>query len=219
MPHTTEPKDGEYYSEDYFLSGTESGKSSYSSYRWLPDTSLPQALYAKRHLGIQDHHTILDFGCARGFFVKALRMQGMQAYGYDHAEWPIQNCDEAVKNFVSNDLNLAPLYYDHIWAKDVFEHLSVNQLMDLFPKMCDAARKSILVIVPLTSYHGGAYKRQEDEADPSHVIRFTLDDWIKFLGGMAKDFTTYGSYHLRGLKPASSQVPFSCGFIKLQRIS
>lgn len=218
MPHTTEPKDGEYYSEDYFMRGPETGKSNYFRYEWKADETLKLALYAKRHLGIQDHHTVLDYGCAKGFFVKALRMQGTQAYGYDHAEWPIQNCDEAVKPYVSNTLTLNPMSYDHIWMKDVAEHLSVNQLMDLIPKMCDAARKSILIIVPLTSYHGGAYKRQEDESDPSHVIRFTLDDWLKFLGGVAKDFAVYGSYHLHGLKPASSQVPHSCGFFKLSRI-
>lgn len=215
------PKDskgGDYYDESYFISGVESGKSSYSSYTWLPDTSLPQADFARRHLNIHDGESLLDFGCARGYFVKALRMRGVDARGYDHAEWPVQNCDEYVKRYISNTLDTTPLSVDHVWAKDVFEHLTVCQIQEVFPLLCGAARKSVLVIVPLTSYFGGEYKRAEDEADPSHVIRFTLDDWIRLLGGLAPEFTTYGSYHLQGLKPASSQVPFSCGFILLRRL-
>ncbi len=217
MNDPKEPKSGEWYDGDYFLRGPETGKSNYHDYHFLPDETLKLALYAKRHMGIAEHHTVLDFGCATGNFVKALRMQGTQAFGYDHAEWPIANCEEAVRGFVSNHLTLAPLSYDHIWMKDVAEHMGICQLQDLIPKMCAAARRSILIIVPLTAYFGGEYKRPEDEADPSHIIRFTLDDWVKFVAGLAQDFTTYGSYHLHGLKPASSQVPFSCGFLRLCR--
>jgi SAM-dependent methyltransferase len=217
MRSPKDAKDGSYYDADYFLSGKETGKSSYTSYQWLPDTSLPQADYAKRHLGIKQGESLLDFGCAVGFFVKAMRMRGVDAKGYDHSEWAIQNCDEAVKGHVSNILNHTPMSVDYVWSKDVFEHLSLSQIQDIFPLLCGAARKSVLIIVPLTSYFGGEYRRPEDEADPSHVIRLTLDDWIKLLAGLAPDFTTYGSYHLKGLKPASSQVPFSCGFIKLCR--
>lgn len=194
------------------------------NYAYIPIKSISKHAYngMVHNMDVEEDHsyshiTTTVHNCARGFFVKALRMQGMQAYGYDHAEWPIQNCDEAVKPYVSNTLTLAPMSYDHIWMKDVAEHMSVNQLMDLIPKMCEASRKSILIIVPLTSYFGGKYLREEDESDPSHVIRFTLDDWLKFFSGLAKDFAVYGSYHLHGLKPASSQVPHSCGFFRLVR--
>lgn len=218
MPHTTEPKDGSFYDSDYFLHGKESGKSNYQDYGWLADQTIALASFARRHMGIKDQDTVLDYGCSRGYFVKALRMLGVNAKGYDHAEWPIQNCDEYVKGHVSNDLTLLPLSVDHIWSKDVMEHLSIQQVEDILPQLCAATRKSILIIVPLTSYFGGKYLREEDESDPSHVIRFTLDDWLKFFSGLAKDFAVYGSYHLHGLKPASSQVPHSCGFFKLSRI-
>lgn len=211
------PKPAAFYDEDYFLRGVESGKSNYTDYRFLPDLVLPLALFAKRHMGITGGDTVLDYGCARGYFVKALRMEGIDAKGYDHAAWPIDNCDPYVQGHVSNALHLPPLGYDHIWSKDVMEHLSEEQLKQIIPRLCQAARKSILLIVPLTSYHLGEYIRPEDEADPSHVIRFTLDNWIKFLTPLAKDFSVSGSYHLHGLKPASAQAPYSCGFFILKR--
>src|SRR5436305_1382867 len=84
------------YDEDYFLRGKESGKSLYSDYRWLPELTIPMVCAMIRHLGIGPDDTVLDFGCARGYVVKAFQELGYIAYGYDTSEWAVQNADPAV---------------------------------------------------------------------------------------------------------------------------
>ena len=205
------------FDEDYYMRGVETGKSNYQNYRWLPELTIPMVESLKRHLHIQDGDYVLDFGCGPGMLVKAMRMCGVHAVGYDISKWAIENCDESVKHEVSNDLALGQRIYDFIIAKDVMEHIPVSQLKNLIPGLCDSTRKSILIIVPLTSYRNGDYIRKEDEADITHVIRYTLDDWLRLLTPLAPDFTVSGSYHINGLKPASIQVPCSCGFFTLQR--
>ena len=38
-------------------------------------------------MGMQPYDSVLDFGCARGYLVKALRKLAIMAYGYDISEW------------------------------------------------------------------------------------------------------------------------------------
>ena len=75
--------DPSFYDSAYYLAGLASGKSNYVDYSWKPDLTLPMADWLKRILRIKDGDTLLDFGCARGYLVKALRTQGIQAHGYD----------------------------------------------------------------------------------------------------------------------------------------
>jgi hypothetical protein len=177
--------------------------------------------HLKRVLRIKDGDTVLDFGAARGYLVKALRMRGVNAFGCDSSEWAIENCDEAVKGYVSRELPADRV--DHIIAKDVFEHIHPAEL---FPLMCDLIvlmRKSLLMIVPLTAAVDEPYLRPEDNADPSHVIRWPLHVWLQqidrlVMGGPCDGIIVTGSWHYPGLKPASSEVPKSCGFIQFTRV-
>lgn len=207
----------ETFGEDYFMRGQELGLSNYTAYSWLPELTLAMADHLKKHLHIQDGDSVYDFGCSRGYLIKALNMLGVKATGYDISRWAIENCDEGVKGLVSNTLSAGALSRDFVISKDCMEHIPLSQLNQIIPKLCDSCRKSLLFIVPLTAYSGGAYVRKEDEMDSTHLIRYTLPDWLLLLAKLAPDFTVSGSYHIEGLKPASSQVPQSCGFFTLQR--
>ena len=70
---------GEVYDADYFLRGKQTGRSLYENYRWLPDLTIPMVAAMIRHLGIKPDDKILDFGCARGYVVKAFREMGYRA--------------------------------------------------------------------------------------------------------------------------------------------
>ena len=209
----------EYYDEDYYLRGKQTGKSSYEAYSWKPDLTLPMADCLKRALRIKDGDSLLDFGCARGYLVKALRMRGVEAYGCDSSQWAIENCDEGVKQWVS--LNIPDMQFDHIIAKDVFEHVHPVELVSILMTLLGRMRKSLLAIVPLTAHNNDPYLRPEDNADPSHVIRWPLHQWLHFIHQhltLPADVIVTGSWHYPGLKPASSEVPKSCGFIQFTRV-
>lgn len=212
--------DSSYYDADYYLDGLNSGKSNYENYSWLPDLTLPMADHLKRAMRIADGDTVLDVGCARGYLVKALRMRGVNAFGYDTSEWAIANCDEGVKGYVGN--TLPGDRHDHVVMKDVAEHIHPDDLIHLLNTLLANTRKSMLLIVPLTSQINGLYLRPEDNADSSHVIRWPLEQWMRFInktviGGTCNEFVVAGSWHYPGLKPASSQTPESCGFIHITR--
>ena len=212
--------DSSYYDADYYLDGLNSGKSNYENYSWLPDLTLPMADHLKRAMRIADGDTVLDVGCARGYLVKALRMRGVNAFGYDTSEWAIANCDEGVKGYVSN--TLPEDYHDHVVMKDVAEHIHPDELHHLLNTLLVNTRRSMLLIVPLSAQINGLYLRPEDNADSSHIIRWPLEQWMRFInkmviGGLSDHFVVTGSWHYPGLKPASAQTPESCGFIHITR--
>lgn len=210
----------DFYDSDYFLNGQQSGKSNYSNYEWKPDLTLPMADWLKRCLHIKDGDTLLDVGCARGFLVKALRMRGVLASGYDHSKWAIDNADPEIRPYVSTCLNAPKLGWDFVIAKDCLEHVPLNEVKPLLEKMIAATRKCMLVIVPLTHFDGGSYLRDEDNADPSHVIAWPLEMWMDLVYSLCPSGSGFisGSWHYPGLKPASSQVHKSCGFIQFTRV-
>lgn len=207
------------YTKDYYLNGPESGLSNYQDYHWMPDKTLPMALQLKWLLGIKDTDWVLDYGCARGYLVKALRMQGIQAYGYDLSEWAVSNCDEGVKNYVSTVLNTSPMVWDHVIAKDVFEHIPADQLTEIVASLLRATKKQLYIIVPLAVTRGGTYNCPVDEQDSTHVIRWTLPCWIEYLQGFDKNFVVSGGYEAPVIKPNCFKYPKSYGFLTVRRVN
>src|SRR3954469_1999410 len=87
---------GDQFDSDYFLHGKQTGKSLYEDYRWMPELTIPMVERMIAHLGIVKGDTILDFGCARGYAVRAFQQLGYDAWGIDCSGWAIENCDKAV---------------------------------------------------------------------------------------------------------------------------
>lgn len=217
MPLSELRTDESFFDESYFMQGVQSGKSNYEDYKWLPDLTLPMVIYMKRFLGIRDGDKVLDYGCSRGFLCKAMRMMSLDAYGFDISSWAIQNCDDSVRSYVSTELRTDPMSYDFVIAKDVMEHLTREQLMEVLPKLWTACRKAMLVIVPLTGQDGGPYLCPKDEKDSSHKIRWTLTSWLKFLESIDRRSVVQGSFYVPELKNANVAYDGSCGFFVLKR--
>ncbi len=216
--HQSDPR-GELFDEAYYMDGISSGKSNYVNYTWKPALTLPFARALKKHWNAATGpaaDTVLDYGCARGYTVKALREIGLLAYGFDISEWAIKNADEMAKPFVTH----GPIHYtqfDYVLSKDVMEHVPLENLADTIDRLVGLARKRLLVIVPLCKVAGGDYVRQEDNQDATHVIRWTLEDWLWafFSAAADADASVTGSYHVPGLKPTSMNPMKSCGFIEV----
>lgn len=203
------------FNEDYYLRGKELGISGYENYRWLPDLTLPMADRIAKHLGVQPTDSILDFGCARGYLVRALCERGYDAWGVDTSEWAVANCDPSVQARVA--LSLAR-QFDWIIAKDVLEHiphvdLTVNDLMW-------RAKKGIFVVVPLSGYYTGPYVIPDYEGDVTHVQRHPLVDWFgKF---MRHGWSVEAAYRVPGIKDnwyAKPEWRLGNGFLTARRVA
>lgn len=204
------------FDADYYLRGPETGKSNYTDYRWLEGRTILMALSIAKYLGMDEGSTVLDFGCARGYTVRAFREIGMDAYGMDTSKWAIENCDPEVKGYVSTDLN--SLVYDYVISKDCFEHIPYQELVRIVRFLLSKTSQCLFAVVPLAWTDGGEYAGPRDEKDPSHCIRWELITWIEFLRDMDNKFTVNGSLYIPGVKDAATQWPRSCGFITARRI-
>lgn len=203
------------FDESYFMRGKETGVSNYENYSWKPDLTIPACRKIMHYLGGQPYDSVLDIGCSRGYYVKALQLLCYRSFGYDISQWAIENCDPDVKDFVSNEFPKRA--FDWAIMKDVAEHIPPRDLFALVSILNDRITKGVMIIVPLTLERNGRYIREEDEADQTHVNHWRLQDWMFFLEEAAPDFNVNASFNIHGIKPAAAEVPHSCGFFTLIR--
>lgn len=212
-----------HFDEDYYLRGPQTGKSNYEDYSWKPDLTIAYAISLCLNLRITSSDSVLDFGCARGYLVKALRILGIMADGCDISEWAIQNADNSVRSFLYNG-HKAIGNYDWVHAKDVLEHIPEIELTNTVKEILDMSIQGAFFIVPLTDVRDQSYIYPADNKDPSHQIRWTMSDWMRFLTIIADSqsteshrFVVEGSYHIDGLKKASVTHRFSTGFFTITK--
>lgn len=190
---------GVQYDEAYYERGVETGKSCYSNYRWLPELTVPMAMTLIDVVGIRPTHTVLDFGCAKGYCVKALRTLRREAYGIDVSPYAIEHADADVSSYCTmvDDLDgwSVTHRYDHVIAKDVLEHVAYDEIdatLQAFARMTDSA----LVVVPLGE--NGRYVIPAYEADVTHQIREDAAWWRERL---SRCFASVKwTHHVPGLK-------------------
>jgi predicted TPR repeat methyltransferase len=158
------------YDKDYFENGPQTGKSLYTNYRWLPEVTIPIAHHLATYLGLKPQDKILDFGCSKGYTVKALRLLGLDAYGVDISDYAMSQIDEHTRPYCKliSDLEY-PFGFDigTLITKDVLEHLSKEQLVSFlnnYGKHVD----TMLHIMPLGD--SGVYRLSEAHLDPTHVV-------------------------------------------------
>lgn len=203
------------FTEDYFMRGKETGVSNYQNYVWLGATTIKCAQVIAAYMDMRRGDTVLDYGCSRGYYVRAFREIGYRAFGYDISKWAIENCDPEVKGMVWNEPPESAV--DWIIMKDVAEHIPLNQISGVMAKVAQLAHRGVLIIVPLTYVRDQPYIREEDNLDKTHVVRWTLLDWMSFLDKFFPGFIISVSYHIPDIKPASKEVPHSTGYFKITR--
>lgn len=208
--------DGSRFDADYFLRGRETGKSLYEDYRWLPDLTIPMCKRIVEYCGIAKGDTILDFGCARGYVVRALRELGYSAYGYDVSEWAVGNADKKAKPYLTtNRQNTFREPYHWIIAKDVLEHIEyVSQTVD---SLLALSLKGMFAVVPLSMFDGSCpYVIEEYEKDVTHCQRWSLAGWGKMF--MRPDWRVELAYRVPGIKDNYASYTYGNGFITARRI-
>jgi SAM-dependent methyltransferase len=206
------------YDADYYLHGKEKGVSLYENYRWLPELTLPMCKAIAEHCGFSTEDDILDFGCARGYVVKALRQLGYEAFGIDISQWAIDNCDPDVTGRVRWWSRSSHADYDckfnWIIAKDVLEHVpDVTATINQFLKN---AKIGIFVVVPLSFADDHAYVVSEYEKDVTHIHRFMLETWVSMF--IRPGWSVEARYRLPGVKDNYASWERGNGFITCRRL-
>jgi cyclopropane fatty-acyl-phospholipid synthase-like methyltransferase len=170
----------EEYDKDYFENGLETGKSCYKNYRWLPELTIPFAYKLIKFAGMEEGEQVLDFGCAKGFLVYALRLAGMESYGYDTSRYAIQNCHPHVVDYVDNNISYTKKF-DWIVSKDVFEHIPNNTLVSLVRTLAFMAPKMVVLVPYTKTTNKEEFVNEKYEQDPTHINRKTYHGWMDFM--------------------------------------
>lgn len=80
------------YGEEYFDGSRDYGYGGYYyDGRWVP-----VAKDIIKHFDLKSGDRVLDVGCAKGFLVKDLLAEGIDAYGLDVSEYALMNCEPEV---------------------------------------------------------------------------------------------------------------------------
>ena len=198
----------DWFDKEYFESGIQSGKSLYENYRWLPDRLIEEAevtlafvkgTVSKKHDDISGMK-IVDFGCAMGFLVKALKILGYEnAYGVDVSKYAVENADpdvadkiklvepivfgqsfhvDALNNFWEAFAGIHEEKIDLLLARDVLEHIGEQNLvatLEVLSRNC----KYLYMCVPLGD--DGKFYIPEMNDDSSHVLPRPAIWWYEML--------------------------------------
>lgn len=204
------------YNKDYYENGIELGISGYKDYRWLPHLTIPMCESIVNKLSINKDDSVLDYGCAKGFIVKAFHHLGIKkTFGVDISEYAIKNCDAEVVDYlklIDSTKNLTEQItkrYDWIICKDVLEHVEKQDLKKILIDFREMS-KNVFIVVPLGI--NGKYIIEEYENDITHVIREDLEWWenqIKIAGFEISD----KSYNFKGVKDNWSSFENGNAFI------
>lgn len=210
------------FGEDYFERGVEKGLSCYENYHWMPEPTLRAAHYIIRHLRLSPGDQVMDFGCAKGYYVKALRLLDIIAYGMDISKYAIDNAPQEVRPYLiqmgAPDDFIGFIATDAKWimSKDVLEHLESHDL-EVFMSRSSQQFNRAFHIVPLAEKEGGKYLDAENERDTSHIHRHTVEGWLDYFGLFGWDLVNF-AYRVEGLKErARISAPFGYGFYVLEQ--
>jgi SAM-dependent methyltransferase len=202
-----------FYDEDYYERGTETGKSLLNDYHYMPDRSHKEAQAVIKMLMLDSRSNVLDFGCAKGFFVQAIREYGIACDGCDISDYALSfapvGCWDAKPD---DNWKIHAGQYTHIYIRDVLEHMTPPQLCDTLNRLKTLAKR-IFTIIPLGE--NGKYIVPDYGLDKSHLIAENADWWISTFDKCGWKYKQF-SYRVFGIKDNWSHYPKGNGFYILK---
>lgn len=187
------------YDQDYYENGKRSGKSCYENYRWLPDLTIDMSKSIASFLTIEEGQRVLDYGCAKGFMVKAFRMMGIDSYGVDISQYAIEKLDEDVLQYcrlIKRPSDAFDQSYDWLLTKDVLEHMEFADLKELLVSARNSVKRMFHVF-PLGD--DGAYRIAEYHEDVTHIHAENEQWWCNLFEDCGWKIVDKG-YGIDGLK-------------------
>ena len=198
------------FTKDYYEDGVRKHISGYEDYKWMPTRSIPEALDIQSNF---EFKTCVDYGCAKGFLVNALRIVGCDAWGEDISEYAVENCHPNVRDYVSlpNDKE-----YDLLICKDVLEHIEVEDIPSVLQKFKKKS-KQFFFVIPLGD--DDRFRIREYEVDITHVTKKDEEWWIKMFESQGLELVKF-SYSLGSIKEKWIEpYPHGNGFFILKDVS
>ena len=145
------------YGKDYFDGSRDVGYGGY----WYDGRWKLVAKDIVSHYGLSPGDKVLDVGCAKGFLVKDLLAEGIDAYGVDVSEYALMNCEpEAVGRLHIGSAEHLPFpdkSFDVVLAINVLHNLHKPELIQALHEMERLARKGKFVQVD-------SYRTEEERA-------------------------------------------------------
>lgn len=201
------------FDEEYFRDGT---KSLYVDYKWTPESTAAACHAMCLRLPIDVSESIIDVGCARGFYVRAWRqILHRQAWGVDISPWAIANCDPSAAGYLALSEDgkgiVWPGPFSWAVAKDSLEHCREHgQLPALLRDISEKCEK-LFVVVPLAQEDDGRFVAQPEERDQSHQLRKTGGWWKRTIYEYYNDVEM--THFFPGLKFAWQFIDGAHGFV------
>lgn len=192
--------DGSFFDEDYFENGRTTGKSWLENYHWIPQRSFREALAYIDYMKLDAESYVLDFGCAKGFIVRALRELEIRTDGCDISDYALSFAPSGCWNSTSEDPDKP---YTHIICKDVLEHMDEHQLDSTLQWLYGKA-KQFMVVVPIGD--NGLYRIPEYHFDKSHLIAEDEAWWMNKFNENGWRIRKH-SPHVIGLKDNWKHIP------------
>lgn len=194
------------FNKDYYENGIKKGISGYENYHWIPTRSYSEAIEICKRFKF---NSVIDYGCAKGFLVHALRQLNKNAYGEDISDYAISNCLPKVKDYISKPTSKTA---DLLVCKDVMEHVSEKDIPAILTFLYKKSNK-FLFVIPLGENE--SLRIREYEIDKTHVTKKDEDWWLdqfRIAGFNIEEF----SYDMGKIKEKwTNTYPYGNGFFIL----
>lgn len=181
------------FGKDYFIGGNESNYTDYRKKKF--DKQADDLIFAFK---LEEDDFIVDYGCATGGLVAALKERGINhVIGTDISDWAINIGKKTHPNIRLEHYNrnlLVETYYkkDLIIMLDVLEHMDDDELRRVIALLKQyPPKKGIVIRMPVSKKNGGKYVLDVSENDKTHVQRLTKFTW--------KNMFSKAGYHFEPL--------------------
>lgn len=195
------------FNEDYYQNGITKRKSGYENHHYIPTRSYEEAIEFEEYIG----GSVLDYGCAQGYLVHALRQIGEDAHGYDFSKYAIDNCKLEVKEYVHNKLPGGK--FQTVICKDVMEHVPEDRVLDTLKQIKKLVAWNAIFIIPLGD--NDKFRIREYEIDTTHVTKKDEDWWINKLREAGFRIESF-HYKIGAIKKKwTEKYPYGNGFFEV----
>ncbi len=173
------------YERRYFIDSTVSNYKDYRAKKFDQQADdmefILQNLFGR---GFHEYLSIIDFGCATGGLIKAMKEKGFQnMQGTDISHWAI---DFGINNY---GLERELQYYnrnmlrqrgiDVVLFMDVLEHIPEYEINFLLEIMAKSRPKNIIVRIPVAKREGRDFYLDVSRNDKTHINCHSKNWWIK----------------------------------------
>ncbi|QOP66240.1 methyltransferase [Arthrobacter phage DanielleIgnace] len=133
-------------------------------------------------LHLPEGGTLVEMGCAYGYFVKAARKVGIRCVGVDVSDYALAQAPADVAPYVNKAsatdiVHAAPGRLDGIVSWEVLEHLTEDEISETLDGIWKALKPGGLMWHKIALEDSPGVPFHDAHGDDTHVSLFTKDEW------------------------------------------